>query len=305
MNRITDVTRRQIADEMTLKKLWYHGNQDEPTFLMRLINLKDLPSRDTRYTNAYDDIYQHMVNNIDWDIDWIYTDPRINLFYSNDDLYLRFLCETIHPRMRTNNEEVSVLLKIYNTYLQKDGFEIVPTGEISERPTFGGREIVAGGDLLHAKSDEIKKHFNTDYVNSKIKIMTQALNSDTDLAIGTAKELLETTCKSILKQKKVIIDSNWTLPQLLKETTNVLDFSPKDAADPHKAEKAIRQILGGIGSIVHGVSELRNSYGTGHGKDADFKGLETKYAKLIVGITSEVVVLYLAAIGEKAELIVV
>lgn len=68
-NRVTDITRRHISDEMTIGKLWYHGNQAEPDFLARIFDLKSLPSRDYRYTNAYDDIYQHMVNNNDWDED--------------------------------------------------------------------------------------------------------------------------------------------------------------------------------------------------------------------------------------------
>jgi len=130
--------------------------------------------------------------------------------------------------------------------------------------------------------------------------MTDAIHKDTDLAIGTAKELLETTCKSILRQKNETINSDWKLPQLLKATTNSLDFTPKEAGDPEKAEKAIKQILGGIASIVQGVGELRNGYGTGHGKDSDFIGLEIKYAKLLVGVVSEIAILYLATNGETA-----
>lgn len=78
-NKISDVARQHIADEMLLNKLWYHGNQNEPDFLARLFDLRSLPSRDNRYDNAYDDIHQHMVNNSDWDIDWLYTDPTDKL----------------------------------------------------------------------------------------------------------------------------------------------------------------------------------------------------------------------------------
>lgn len=303
-NKITDVTRQHIADEMQLSKLWYHGNQNEPDFLARLFNLKSLPSRnDDRYTNAYDDIWQHMVNNNDWDVDWIYTDPRINLLHCDDETYLKFLAMTVHPRVRTNPDEVSKLTEIYNKHLDADGFEVAQTDEISGKPIYSGRQKAIGQAHLVAKKVEIKKYLNTAYVNSKINTMTDAIHKDTDLAIGTAKELLETTCKSILKQKGASIDPNWTLPQLLKETTSSLDFTPKEADDPAKADKAIRQILGGIASIVHGVAELRNGYGTGHGKDADFKGLEIKYAKLFVGVVSEIAILYLATNGETAELI--
>jgi len=302
-NRITDVTRQQIADEMSLGKLWYHGNQTEPDFLARLFNLKSLPSRDYRYGNAYDDIYQHMVNNSDWDYDWIYSDPRINMLHCDDEIYLKFLATTIHPRVRTNADEVAKLSEIFNRHLYADGFEIAQIDEISGKPVFIGRQKAIGQAHLIAKKVEIKKYLNTEYVNSKINMMTVAINKDTDLAIGTAKELLEITCKSILKQKGIEIDSKWTLPQLLKTTTNCLDFSPKEVEEPEKAEKGIRQILGGVSSIVQGISEIRNSYGTGHGKDSDFKGLEIKFAKLLVGLVSEIAIFYLATNGETAELI--
>lgn len=302
-NKITDVTRQHIADEMQLGKLWYHGNQNEPDFLARLFNLKNLPSRDSRYNNAYDDILQHMVNNNDWDINWIYTDPRINLLHCDDELYLKFISTTLHPIVRTNVDERTKLVEIYNRHLADDGYEIIQTDEVSGKPIHSGRQQVIGQAHLAAKKAEIKKYLNTAYVNGKINTMNDAINKDSDLAIGTAKELLETTCKSILKAKGAAIDKDWTLPQLLKATTSLLDFTPKQASDPDKAEKAIKQILGGISSIVHGVAELRNGYGTGHGKDADFKGLETKYAKLFVGVVSEIAILYLATNGETAELI--
>jgi len=301
--KITDVTRQHIADEMQLSRIWYYGNQNEADFLSRIFDLNRMKSRDYRYDNAYDDIYQHMVNNNDWDSDWIYSDPRLNLLYCDDEIYLKFLAMIVHPRVRTASEEVTKLIEIFNRHLHADGFEIAQIDEISGKPVFGGRQKAIGQANLIAKKVEIKKYLNTAYVNSKINTMTDAIHKDTDLAIGTAKELLETTCKSILKQKGETINPDWTLLPLLKATTNCLDFTPKEANDPDKAEKAIKQILGGISSIVHGVSELRNGYGTGHGKDEDFKGLEIKYAKLLVGVVSEVAILYLATNGETAELV--
>lgn len=133
--------------------------------------------------------------------------------------------------------------------------------------------------------------------------MNEAVASDTDLAIGTAKELVETICKSILKKSKIEYSKDWNIARLLKETNNVLDFSPKLAKNPEKAEKSLRQILGGISSVVQGIAELRNSYGTGHGKEADFIGLESKYAKLIVGTVSEISIFYLATKSENIELV--
>jgi len=288
---------------MHIGKLSYNGNQTEPDFLARFFDLKNLQSRDSRYNNAYDDIYQHMVNNYDWDYNWIYTDPRINMFHCDDETYLQFLSKTLHPSVRSSKDEVDQLLEIYNRFLGADGFEIFQVDEISGRPIFSGRQKVLGQASFITKKVEIRRYLNTAYVNSKIITMNDAINKDTGLAIGTAKELLETICKSILKQHGVPIESDWSLPRLLKETTSNLDFRPKDATDSQKAESSIRQILGGIASIVHGVTELRNGYGSGHGKDADFKGLEVKYAKLVVGIVHEIALLFLATNGETAEII--
>ena len=139
-------------------------------------------------------------------------------------------------------------MEIYNKHLDNDGFEVVQTDEISGKPIFTGRQKVIGQARLLAKKVEIKKYLNTEYLNGKIDIMNDAIRKDTDLAIGTAKELLETTCKSILKQKAVAVDSNWTLSQLLKTTTNVLDFTPKEAANP---ESPIAKFIEKKGEGIH------------------------------------------------------
>ncbi|MFY0607070.1 MAG: abortive infection family protein [Cyclobacteriaceae bacterium] len=302
-NKISTITRRNIADELTMSKLWYHGRLKEADFLSRIYDLNSMPSTDYRpqFDNAYKDIYQHMDMNSDWEPDWVFTDSRFNLTHCKDEEYLIFLAETLHPAVR--NEEVEKLLDIYNKHLEPDGYEIAKTDEISGKPIFTGRLKTIGKAHLESKKIQIKKYLDTQYVNNKINIMNNAVDKDTDLAIGTAKELLETTCASILKQKGINTDPNWNLSKLLNETTSALDFTPKYADNSEKAEKSIKQILKGISTIVHGVAELRNAYGTGHGKDADFKGLEPKYAKLLAGVISEIAIIYLATNGEAAELV--
>lgn len=302
-NKITNITRRNIADELNVGKLWYNGRLAEPDFLNRIFDLKNLPSRDYRYTNAYDDIYQHMVMNSDWESDWVFTDTRFNLMHASDEEYLRFLAETLHPDVRMDEIEILKIQEIYNTNLDADGFEIIQVREISGKPVFEGRQKVIGKSHLIANKSEIKKYLNTEYVNNKINLMNESISTDTDLAIGTAKELIETACKSILKENGIDSNPEWNLGKLLKETSDILDFKPKKATNPDKADTSIRQILKGITIMINGVAELRNAYGSGHGKESDFQMLEPKYAKLIVGAVSELVIFYLATNGENSELI--
>jgi hypothetical protein len=55
--------------------------------------------------------------------------------------------------------------------------------------------------------------------------MHDVIEKNSELAIGTAKELLETTCKSILKQKGLLFLMDWSLPILTKRFMDCLTLS--------------------------------------------------------------------------------
>ncbi|RZK29380.1 MAG: hypothetical protein EOO61_20730, partial [Hymenobacter sp.] len=261
MNQISQNSRNQIADELGLMSSSYSGKLDEPNFLSRLFDLHQMPSRDPRYNNAYDEIYKHMVMNRDWNGNWVFTDTRFNLMHCDDTTYLNFLTETLHPVVVTDDKARNELLELYNRVLGLDGYELLPTREIQGQPIYTGVEKVLGNSHLTNTKQEVKKLLSSAYIDQKITVMNDAVETNPPLAIGTAKELVETVCKSILKQKGVTVDKDWEVAKLLKETTNSLDFKPKDAHEPDKAEKSVKQILGGISSAIQGVTELRNAYG--------------------------------------------
>lgn len=303
-NRITNVTRRNISDAIMEQNILYSGRMDEADFLNRLYDLNSMPSTDYRpeYNTAYKDVMQHADRNPgDWAPDWVFTDARFNLMHVPDEEFIRFMEETVRPLVRKDDGSTEALIEIYNRYLINDRYQFQKVDEVSGRPVF--RCLNDGGTkaALAAKAIVIKTMLDTSYVNKQVELMNNTVATNTDLAIGTAKELLETVCKSILIQKNVPIDKNWTLSQLLKNTTNVLDFKANNTDDHIAADRSIRQILGGISSIVQGITELRNSFGSGHGKDADFKGIESHTAKFIVGMVTEMAIYYLATNG-KTEL---
>ena len=102
---ITSVTRRDILDAIKLESIQWNGRLEEAEFLSRLFDLHALPSTDRRFKDAAGDIWQHRVNNLDWDDDWIFYDDRFNLLSGDDEMFLRFLCETIHPVVRPDPTE--------------------------------------------------------------------------------------------------------------------------------------------------------------------------------------------------------
>lgn len=89
--KISLLTRRDIMDSVVAEKVNWSGRLEESEFLSRLFDLQSLPSTDYRFKNAAGDIWQHRVNNFDWDDDWVFYDDRFNLMNGDDEVFLRFL----------------------------------------------------------------------------------------------------------------------------------------------------------------------------------------------------------------------
>ena len=125
---------------------------------------------------------------------------------------------------------------------------------------------------------------NSDYVKNQIRFMNEQVDKNPYLSVGIAKELIETCCKSVLERNNVEFDSKWNIIKLVKETKNTLSFP---------AAKSVSLILGGLSNIVHGIAELRNEYGSGHGHVTDFKGIDPVFSKLAVTSATAFVLFYL------------
>jgi hypothetical protein len=278
---------------MTVEGISWHGRLEETEFLSRLYDLENIPSTDGRFNSALGDIWQHRINNYDWDDNWVFNDKRFDLMHCDDVPFLQFLCEMLHPIVRNDTTQVAKLHQLFNEYLSKDNFELVEKTRISDRPIFIGRHKLLGNTTIEKSKKEISNYLSDEYVLKQINIMEGAIENSPELAIGTAKELIETICHTILTERLIETDKNWDLLQLLKQTTKQLNLTPEGIPDEAKASKTIKSILGSLTTVVQGIGELRNQYGSGHGKKASFKGLTARHAKLSVGAASTLAIFLL------------
>ena len=131
--------------------------------------------------------------------------------------------------------------------------------------------------------------FDIPYLSEQIRRIEDSVEKDPSLAIGTAKELIETCCKTILEKRGKTVSSNLTIQQLTKETLKELRLVPDNVHDSKRGADAIRQILQVLGTIGQSIGELRNLYGTGHGKSGNTVGLSSRHARLAVGAASTLV----------------
>lgn len=278
---IGEPTRRDILDSIRAERVIWWGRLDELAFLSRIYNLKALPSTDVRFENAMGDIWQHRINNDDWELDWVLDDDRFGLHRGPDHVFLRFLCEMLHPVVRTDREESERLVKFFNECLAIDGWELVEERLLLGRPVFSPsrRPLPRSGTI----PKRLRIVLDEGVVNRTVARMDKAVGNDPVLAIGTAKEFVETVCKWILQDRRVPYDENGDVQYLVRSTVRELRLAPEGIPKAARGVETIRRILSNLGTIAVGLAELRNLYGTGHGGAPRTRGLGSRHAQLAVG----------------------
>lgn len=136
---------------------------------------------------------------------------------------------------------------------------------------------------LSHTGEELKDKFSSEYLSKQIDLMFKMQAENPTEAVGKAKELIESCCKTILDGLKITWDKNWDISKLTGETLKHLELLPSNIPDTDPAADSIKAVLGNLRGIATKLAELRNSYGSGHGKSASYTGLETRHAKLAVG----------------------
>jgi hypothetical protein len=116
-----------------------------------------------------------------------------------------------------------------------------------------------------------------------IERMERSIDTDPELAIGTAKELAESCCKSILTKREIEFSKGADLNDLTKLLVKELQLVPDGVSDQAKGAENIRLILRNLTQLTNNLAQLRGMYGTGHGKDGQHRGLQPRHARLAVG----------------------
>lgn len=201
---------------------------------------------------------------------------------------------------QASDEDVTKLLKDLFEYYEKN-YENEYKGDAEADDIFGDTEYNATYAALYKKcrtymdrvlnistplapnAVALQEKFTSEYLSKQIELMLRMQTENPTDAIGKAKELIESCCKTILENEKIAWDKNWDMGKLTGETLKYLNLTPKAISDTDPVSENIKAVLGNLRSISTKLAEIRNPYGSGHGKSASFTGLETRHAKLAVG----------------------
>jgi len=120
-------------------------------------------------------------------------------------------------------------------------------------------------------------------IRQQLGRIQHAIIDDPALAIGSAKELIESTAKVVLRERGLPVDEKADLPALVREAQHAVGLHPSDAVPGPDGSDAVKKILGSVSGIAIGLAELRNrGYGTGHGQAQAPSGLGARHAHLAV-----------------------
>lgn len=131
--------------------------------------------------------------------------------------------------------------------------------------------------------------FDAKHLADQIRRIEQSIETDPPLAIGTAKELIETCCKTILAERGKPVSGCPDIPTLTKETLKELKLVPDGIPESTRGSDVVKRLLQNLGTSGNNLAELRGLYGTGHGKHGEAEGLTPRHAKLAVGAASTLV----------------
>jgi hypothetical protein len=155
---------------------------------------------------------------------------------------------------------------------------------------YGGDDKVVLDDL-----QETSERLGLPDVAMHAARIRRSIHEDPAQAIGSAKELLETTLKAVLGLHGTGPETKVDVPQLVKRA-NIklgLDAATVDADEPGAQHQ--RRVLGSLAQVVNSTAELRNAgFGTGHGVSRGPE-LDVATARMVVSAAVTVATFYVEA----------
>jgi hypothetical protein len=149
--------------------------------------------------------------------------------------------------------------------------------------TFDHEGRISGGPSIVLKREDLGDLRDATVIFEHLDRIDHAVaRDDPALAIGSAKELVESTAKLVLRERGVPFDSGYDLPKLARIAEEALLVHPAQAKPGPDGSSTIRKVLGAALTVTSGIAELRNDYGTGHGRDTAPSGLGPRHARLAV-----------------------
>lgn len=208
--------------------------------------------------------FQAFLNLVDW-TDFSQVTRALRVF----EVALRHLWD--HPW--NPSWDASPIIERLQRLFTRDGYTLTDEGKIVTVPT-----VVLAEASLSSLTDPGAILDHLDRISRAVE------HDDAAQAIGSAKELIESTAKLILTERGEPFSDKDDLPDLTRRAQLALKVHPSTVPElGPDGSSGVKKILGAVSTVTTGVAELRNrGYGTGHGLGATRVGLGARHAHLAI-----------------------
>jgi hypothetical protein len=164
----------------------------------------------------------------------------------------------LDPRNYIKKEEMlNNIVDNLNKFLKYDGYEIVKDGDI-----FRIKELASGIIEVHKVVEKLSHEFIKEQIE---KCDKKILSEDYDGAITNARALVETVLLEIEKKLENNVSEyeyDGDLVKLYKRVQKLLNLEPSR----QDISELLKQVLGGLISIINGIASLRNKMSDSHAR---------------------------------------
>jgi hypothetical protein len=131
---------------------------------------------------------------------------------------------------------------------------------------YGARDSIASG-LMH--------------IEEQVNAMERAVVENPGLAFDLARTLVESVCRTILRERAITYGEDDDLPKLFKTVCQSLSFLPATASGEAQTRESLARTLNGLSTAIQGICELRNQCGfASHGSGDPRPAMESVQALL-------------------------
>jgi hypothetical protein len=152
--------------------------------------------------------------------------------------------------------------------LQRDGAAIDDDGLLAH-----------GAGPITVPIDSLQRIGAPEVLHQHLERINDTITRDPAAAIGSAKELVESTFKIVLDDYGITYKRSTDLLELYKLAAAELRIARESVPDSAKGSKASQTILTNLTTAVQKLAELRNELGLGHGGTAPSTAL-ARHARL-------------------------
>jgi len=134
---------------------------------------------------------------------------------------------------------------------------------MSDKTTNTTFSLTACHELLDSHPESLR-------IREQVEALEEALPDRPGVVVSFCRTIIETTCKTILTDRGVAVDSAWEAPKLVSEALRYVNLGPRDEGGvDEKLRSGAESLVRGLNQIVQGIVEIRNAHGSAaHGADA-------------------------------------